>query len=63
MSTKDLIELIEDTERDHNDTVVNKITLEEAGLEEDNPTDGSFKHGIFTYLTWFWDGESSEWDE
>ena len=42
---------------------VEKITLEEAGLEETNETDNSFMHGIYTYLNWFYDGEMSEFDK
>lgn len=40
-----------------------KITLEEAGLEEINETDNSFMHGIYAYLNWFYDGEMSEFDK
>ena len=42
---------------------VEKITLEEAGLEETNETDNSFMHGIYAYLNWFYDGEISEFDK
>lgn len=42
---------------------VEKITLEEAGLEETNETDNSFMHGIYAYLNWFYDGEMSEFDK
>ena len=36
---------------------VDMLTLEEAGLEEDNESDNSFKCGIFAYLNWFYDGD------
>ena len=42
---------------------VEKITLEEAGLEETNETDNSFMHGIYAYLNGFYDGEMSEFDK
>ena len=43
--------------------VVEFDSLEEVGLEEENETDNSFKHGILSYLNWFYDGESSEYNE
>ena len=45
------------------ENVVDFETLEEVGLEETNPTDHVFKHGIHAYLEWFYDGESSEYNE
>ena len=42
---------------------VEKITLEEAGLEESNPNDAAFLSGIHAYLSWFYDGEQSEFDK
>ena len=43
--------------------IVEFDSLEEVGLEEENETDNSFKHGILSYLNWFYDGESSEYNE
>jgi hypothetical protein len=43
--------------------VVEFESLEEVGFEEENETDNSFKHGIFAYLNWFYDGDSSEYSE
>lgn len=40
-----------------------KISLEEAGLEESNPNDAAFLSGIHAYLSWFYDGEQSEFDK
>jgi hypothetical protein len=42
---------------------VEVLTLEEAGLEEWNPTDSAFASGIYAYLDWFYDGEMSEFDK
>lgn len=37
---------------------VEKLSLSEAGLEEDeNPVDNQFAAGIFAYLEWFYDGD------
>jgi hypothetical protein len=36
---------------------VEKLTLEEAGLEESSHTDQHFKEGILDYMEWFYDGE------
>jgi hypothetical protein len=41
---------------------VEKITLDEAWIEELNETDNYFTHSIYAYLDWFYDGEQSEFD-
>jgi hypothetical protein len=38
---------------------VEKLTLEEAGLEENNAVNEHFSCGIFTVLEWFYDGDTS----
>lgn len=58
----DILDLVDEMVWEDSDKV-EKITLEEAGLEESNLNDDAFLSGIHAYLTWFYDGEQSEFDK
>jgi hypothetical protein len=62
MNTKDTLDLIDEANWEDCGKV-EILTLEEAGLEEWNPTDSVFAAGIYAYLDWFYDGEMSEFDK
>lgn len=56
------IDLVDEMNWEDSDKV-EKVTLEQAGLEEECEFDNHFKAGIFAYLNWFYDGEMSEFDQ
>ena len=62
MNSKDVLDLIDYLDVEDCGKV-EVLTLEEAGLEEMNPTDNVFASGIYQYLDWFYDGEMSEFDK
>jgi hypothetical protein len=52
------LDLVDEMQWEDSDKV-EFITLEEAGLENENsPTDECFKSSICSYLEWFYDGDS-----
>ena len=61
MNSKDVLDLIDEAAWEDSDKV-EKLTLEEAGFEEHNPTDDAFLSGIHAYINWFYDGMQSEFD-
>jgi hypothetical protein len=61
MNSKDVLDLIDEANWEDSDKV-EKLTLEEAGLEERNPNDDAFLSGIHAYINWFYDGMQSEFD-
>jgi hypothetical protein len=58
---QEILDLVDEMDWEDSDKV-EKVTLEEAGLEEWNETDNVFAAGIYAYLNWFYDGEMSEFD-
>jgi hypothetical protein len=52
-----IIDLVDEMEWEDSDKI-EKVTLEEAGLEERaQHSDECFKEGILDYMQWFYDGE------
>ena len=62
MAIREEIDLVDEMMWEDSDKV-EKLDLEEAGMEERNDMDVSFKSGILTYLDWFYDGSSSEYTD
>jgi len=58
---KETFDLVDEMNWEDSDKV-EKLTLEEAGLEELNPTDAAFASSILAYCDWFYDGAESEFD-
>jgi hypothetical protein len=58
----EILDLVDEMNWEDSDKV-EKLSLEEAGLEELNPNDTVFAAGIYSYLDWFYDGEMSEFDK
>lgn len=55
------IDLVDEMNWEDSDKV-ERLTLEEAGLEESNPMDEAFTCSILAYCDWFYDGAMSEFD-
>jgi hypothetical protein len=58
----DILDLVDEMVWEDSDKV-ETITLQQAGLEESNSNDDAFMAGIHAYLSWFYDGEQSEFDK
>lgn len=57
------LDLIDEMNWEDSDKV-EKITLDEANVEETEcEMDNHFTHSIYAYLSWFYDGEQSEFDK
>jgi hypothetical protein len=55
------LDLVDEMDWEDSDKV-ERLTLEEAGLEESNPMDAAFACSVLAYCDWFYDGEQSEFD-
>ena len=60
--TMEQLDLVDEMNWEDSDKV-EKITLEEAGFEETNKTDNAFASGIHAYMDWFYDGDSSAFEQ
>ena len=56
---KEIIDLVDEMQWEDSEKI-EKVTPEQAGLEEENETDNTFTHGIYAYLNWFYDGDHSD---
>lgn len=62
MAIREEIDLVDEMMWEDSDKV-EKLDLEEAGMEERNDMDVSFKSGILTYLDWWHDGSGSDYTD
>ena len=58
----DILDLVDEMNWEESDKE-ERLTLEEASLEESNPMDAAFACSILAYCDWFYDGEQSEFDK
>ena len=58
---EEILDLVDEMNWEDSDKV-ERLTLEEAGLEESNPTDAQFASSVLMYCQWFYDGAESEFD-
>jgi len=53
---RETIDLVDEMQWEDSDKI-EKLSLEEAGIEEENSNDLCFKNSIYSYTEWFYDGD------
>ena len=58
---REIVDLVDEMNWEDSEKI-EKLSLEEAGVEEENCNDLSFKNSIYSYTSWFYDGDDISYE-